>query len=87
MPCSMTGFARAEQRDELGELTWELRSVNHRYLELFPRLPEELRSLEPVVRERMSRRLSRGKVDCTLRFQPGTRRMRRCASIRAWRNS
>jgi len=71
MPLSMTAFARAEKGDELGELSWELRSVNHRYLELFLRLPEELRSLEPVVRERVSRRLSRGKVDCALRFQPG----------------
>ena len=66
----MTAFARAELRGELGELVWELRSVNHRYLELSVRLPEELRALEPVVREHVGRRLSRGKVDCALRFRP-----------------
>ncbi len=69
---SMTAFARMESRDALGELVWELRSVNHRYLEVSVRLPEELRVLEPVVRERAARRLSRGKVDCTLRFRPNT---------------
>jgi uncharacterized protein (TIGR00255 family) len=66
----MTAFAREESRGELGELVWELRSVNHRYLEVSVRLPEELRVLEPVVRERVARRLSRGKVDCSLRFRP-----------------
>ncbi len=66
----MTAFAREESRGDLGELVWELRSVNHRYLELGVRLPEELRALEPVVRERVARRLSRGKVDCNLRFRP-----------------
>lgn len=69
---SMTAFARAETRDELGELVWELRSVNHRYLEVSVRLPEELRMLEPVVRERISQRVSRGKIDCALRFRPNT---------------
>jgi uncharacterized protein (TIGR00255 family) len=66
----MTAFARKEYRDDQGELIWELRSVNHRYLETSVRLPEELRSLEPVVRERLGKRLSRGKVDCSLRFRP-----------------
>jgi len=70
MICSMTAFARKEYRDDQGELIWELRSVNHRYLETSVRLPEELRSLEPVVRERLGKRLSRGKVDCSLRFRP-----------------
>ncbi len=68
----MTAFARCEQRDEQGELVWELRSVNHRYLELFVRLPEELRSLEPLVREHVGKQLARGKVDCSLRFVPGS---------------
>jgi uncharacterized protein (TIGR00255 family) len=68
MTFSMTAFARCEQRDERGELVWELRSVNHRYLELFVRLPEELRSLEPLVREHVGKQLARGKVDCSLRF-------------------
>ncbi len=68
----MTAFARCQQRDDQGELVWELRSVNHRYLELFVRLPEELRSLEPLVREHVGKRLARGKVECSLRFAPGS---------------
>jgi uncharacterized protein (TIGR00255 family) len=48
---------------------WELRSVNHRYLEVFVRLPESLRALEPQVRERVTNALGRGKVECSLRFQ------------------
>jgi uncharacterized protein (TIGR00255 family) len=67
---SMTAFARSERQGEWGKLSWELRSVNHRYLDLHPRLPEELRFLEPVVRERAGRQLSRGKVECTLRWRP-----------------
>ena len=66
----MTAFARAEADTDLGALAWELRSVNHRYLEVSLRLPEELRGLEPVVRERVSRALGRGKVDCSLRYRP-----------------
>ena len=68
---SMTAFARHEAVMPWGALTWELRSVNHRYLDIALRLPEELRSLEPRVRELIGARLSRGKVDGTLRFQPG----------------
>ena len=67
---SMTAFARCEQETDAGPLTWELRSVNHRYLELGIRLPEELRSLEGMVRETVSQRLGRGKVECNLRFRP-----------------
>ena len=70
MTKSMTAFAREVASIEDGELTWELRSVNHRFLEPNVRLPEELRGLDPKVRERLSARLSRGKVDCTLRFAP-----------------
>jgi len=70
MICSMTSFARAEHHGDLGALAWEVRSVNHRYLEAFVRLPEELRALEPLVRERLTKRLGRGKLDCTLRFKP-----------------
>ncbi len=68
---SMTAFARHQLRDDFGELTWEIRSVNHRYLETMVRLPEELRAIEPVVRERINQRLGRGKVDCGLRYKPG----------------
>ncbi len=70
MPNSMTAFARAERRGAYGALVWEIRSVNHRYLEILPRLPEELRGLEPVVREHVGRGLRRGKLDCTLRYEP-----------------
>ncbi len=68
---SMTAYARKVHRDEQGELIWELRSVNHRYLDTSVRIPEELRVLEPLVRERVLQRLGRGKVDCNLRFEPG----------------
>ncbi|HHJ16646.1 MAG TPA: YicC family protein [Gammaproteobacteria bacterium] len=64
---SMTAFARVGGEKAGAELTWELRSVNHRYLEVFVRLPEELRALEPLVRERVAARLGRGKLECGLR--------------------
>jgi uncharacterized protein (TIGR00255 family) len=66
----MTAFAREEFRGELGEMSWEIRSVNHRYLEAFLRLPEELRVLETVVRERLAARLGRGKLDVALKYKP-----------------
>jgi len=68
---SMTAFARESATGGEGELTWELRSVNHRYLEISVRLPEGLRTLEPAVRECLAARLGRGKLDCTLRHAPG----------------
>ena len=64
---SMTAYARREIKGDWGSAAWELRSVNQRYLETYFRLPEQFRSLEPVVRERI--RLTRGKVECTLRFE------------------
>lgn len=67
---SMTAFAGAEVETPWGALAFELRSVNHRYLELNPRLPEELRAIEPMLRERVAAKLTRGKVDVTLRFRP-----------------
>ena len=67
---SMTAFARESASGQAGEFTWELRSVNHRFLEPHIRLPEDLRALEPAVRERLTARLGRGKVDCTLRYVP-----------------
>lgn len=67
---SMTAYERKERVGEWGRLTWELRSVNHRFLDVYPRLPEELRQLEPLVRERVAGKLTRGKVECGLRFQP-----------------
>jgi uncharacterized protein (TIGR00255 family) len=67
---SMTAFASAEAELGHGTLALELRSVNHRYLELGLRLPEDLRALEPPMRERVSARLARGKVDLGLRWKP-----------------
>lgn len=68
---SMTAFAREHYTGTEGELVWELRSVNHRYLEVSTRLPDDFRSLEPLIREHISQRLQRGKLDCTLRYKPG----------------
>ncbi|ESW39920.1 hypothetical protein O164_09345 [Pseudomonas taiwanensis SJ9] len=65
---SMTAFARVERAGSQGTLVWELRSVNHRYLEPHLRLPEALRDLEGAVREGLRQGLSRGKVECTLRL-------------------
>ncbi|HCN44551.1 MAG TPA: YicC family protein [Pseudomonas sp.] len=65
---SMTAFARVERAGTQGTLIWELRSVNHRYLEPHLRLPEAFRDLEGAVRESLRQGLSRGKVECTLRF-------------------
>ncbi|MCG7915264.1 YicC/YloC family endoribonuclease [Candidatus Thiodiazotropha endoloripes] len=72
MISSMTAFAREEYRGELGNMSWEIRSVNHRYLEAFLRLPEELRALEPNIRERLNNRLGRGKLDVSLKYKAGT---------------
>ncbi|MEZ5577446.1 MAG: YicC/YloC family endoribonuclease, partial [Candidatus Competibacteraceae bacterium] len=66
---SMTAFARQEQSSAWGTITWELRSVNHRYLETTVRLPDALRGLELLARERIGGVLSRGKVECTLKLQ------------------
>jgi uncharacterized protein (TIGR00255 family) len=66
---SMTAFARQEAELDSGNVAWELRSLNHRYLELSLRLPEELRALESAVRERVNARLGRGKVDCSCRYR------------------
>jgi uncharacterized protein (TIGR00255 family) len=68
MTYSMTAFARQEINHAWGGLIWELRSVNHRYLDISLRLPEDLRRLEPAVRELLGRRLERGKVEASLRF-------------------
>ncbi len=71
---SMTAFASAERETAHGNLGIELRSVNHRYLELSPRLPDDLRGFEPQLRETLNARLSRGKVDVTVRFKPAATR-------------
>jgi uncharacterized protein (TIGR00255 family) len=66
---SMTAFAAGERNTEWGTLGCELRAVNHRFLELGIRLPDELRLLEPALRERIAARVSRGKVDLNLRLR------------------
>ena len=70
MIASMTGFAAATEEAPLGNLAVELKTVNHRYLEFQTRIPEELRPLEPAMREAVAARLTRGKVDCRVTFTP-----------------
>jgi uncharacterized protein (TIGR00255 family) len=65
----MTAFSRQQLEQDWGSLTWEIRSVNHRYLETSIRLPDTLRGLENATREAVRKRLSRGKVECLLRYQ------------------
>jgi uncharacterized protein (TIGR00255 family) len=67
----MTGFASAARPTALGQLTLDLRSVNSRFLDLTLRLPDELRLLEPMLRENVAQRLSRGKVECRINIVRG----------------
>jgi uncharacterized protein (TIGR00255 family) len=71
---SMTGFARSEHAHAAGTLAWEIRTVNHRYLELSLRLPEDFRSLETECRAAIAASIKRGKLDATLQFRaaPGS---------------
>ncbi len=69
MPRSMTGFARREAKLPWGTLVWEIRSVNHRYLEPSFRLPEDFREIEPYLRDAMRKALQRGKVEASLSVQ------------------
>jgi uncharacterized protein (TIGR00255 family) len=66
---SMTAFASGERATPWGLLGCELRSVNHRFLETGLRLADELRALEPVLRERVAARIQRGKLDLVLRLR------------------
>ncbi len=69
MTHSMTAFAQRSVQTPRGQLTWELRSVNQRYLDLSLRMPEEFRVLEPDLRQRFKDKLHRGKIEASLRFQ------------------
>jgi uncharacterized protein (TIGR00255 family) len=69
MAASMTAFARKQQEYDWGTLSWEIRSVNHRYLEPGLRLPELLRPLESAIRDALRKAIARGKVDCQVRIQ------------------
>jgi uncharacterized protein (TIGR00255 family) len=66
---SMTGFAREDTETQFGTLTCELRTVNHRYLDVHFRLPDELRAKEIELRQRIGSKLKRGKVDCSLHLR------------------
>ena len=66
---SMTAFTRQQLDQDYGSLAWEIRSVNHRYLEASVRVPESFRALENTVRDALRKQLNRGKVECQLRFQ------------------
>ena len=66
---SMTAYAQSAISTEFGELSCELRSVNHRYLEIAPRMPEELRVHEGELRETISASLARGRIDCFIRLK------------------
>lgn len=70
---SMTAFARQTSSGDWGELSIELRSVNHRYLDISFKLPEDLRVLEPNLREQFGARLARGKLECAVRFSRAER--------------
>jgi len=65
----MTAFARVQESNDSGLITWELRSVNHRYLEPGLKLPDEFRQLEPEIRKLLGRYLTRGKIDLSLRYK------------------
>lgn len=69
MTASMTAFARQEAQTEWGVLIWEIRSVNHRYLEMQFRLPENFRELEPRLRELLRKNLFRGKLESSLYYR------------------
>ncbi|WP_245582589.1 YicC/YloC family endoribonuclease [Oceanobacter kriegii] len=65
----MTAFARQQAETPAGQVIWEIRSVNHRYLEPHFRLPDSFRELETRLRDAIKKHLNRGKVECTLRLQ------------------
>jgi uncharacterized protein (TIGR00255 family) len=67
---SMTGFARQASQHDWGSLVWEIKTLNHRYLEQSIKLPEEMRGLEATVRERIAAFVKRGKVECQCRYLP-----------------
>ena len=69
---SMTGFARESVETDIGTLTCEIRAVNHRYLDVLFKLPEDLRPKEQVFRQQASKVLGRGKVECSLHFRRAT---------------
>lgn len=67
---SMTGFGSARRRLGDIEIVWEMKTVNHRYLDIALRVPREWSGMEPLLRERIAAKLYRGKVDCSLKLEP-----------------
>ncbi|MDA3933453.1 MAG: YicC family protein [Gammaproteobacteria bacterium] len=70
MTNSMTAYASASLDDELGQLSWEIRAVNHRFLDISMRLPDDFRALENSFREILAQHIRRGRLEAVLRFQP-----------------
>jgi uncharacterized protein (TIGR00255 family) len=68
---SMTAFARSQGQGTWGSAVCEVRSINHRYLEMTVRMPETLHELEVLMRERVRHHIKRGKIECHIRYQPG----------------
>lgn len=66
---SMTAFARVEAHGDFGDAVWEIRSINHRYLEPSFKLPESFRALEFPLREKLKKAMARGKLEISLRFK------------------
>lgn len=66
---SMTAFARTQKQVNAGHLCWEIRSVNHRYLDVSFRLPESFRFLETQLRTLLKDKINRGKLECQLKYQ------------------
>ena len=75
MTQSMTAFSRGSEEQDWGSLVWEIRSVNHRYLDVIIKLPEELRSIENEIRTRLSKRVNRGKLECSLRYKANAKQL------------
>lgn len=65
----MTGYSRIDSHGQWGRLAWEIRGVNHRYLDIQVKLPEDFRALESDIRARAATKLTRGKVECGMRHQ------------------
>ena len=66
---SMTAFATGQAENDLGQVSWEIKSVNHRYLDVTFRLPEEFRPMEGEFRQAVNDHLHRGKIDASLRYR------------------
>lgn len=75
MISSMTAFSRCGATESWGQATWEIRSVNHRYLDVNFKIPDNFREWEQTWRHLVAKRLNRGKVDAVLLFRPSPQTM------------